>query len=60
MTFTDFVNQYRIIQAKTMLLQDRSVTEVCYETGFESLSYFNKLFKRMTGENPSAFKKRYA
>ncbi len=60
MTFTDFVNQYRIIQAKTLLLQDRSVTEVCYETGFESLSYFNKLFKKMTGENPSAFKKRYA
>jgi AraC-like DNA-binding protein len=60
MTFTDFVNQYRIIQAKTLLLQDRSVSEVCYETGFGSLSYFNKLFKRMTGENPSVFKKRYA
>ena len=60
LTFTDFVNQYRITQAKTLLLQDISVSEACYETGFESLSYFNKLFKRITGENPSVFKKRYA
>lgn len=60
LTFTDFVNQYRITQAKTLLLQGISVSEACYETGFESLSYFNKLFKRITGENPSSFKKRYA
>lgn len=59
MTFTDFVNQYRITQAKTLLLKDVSVSEACYEVGFESLSYFTKLFKRITGENPSSFKKRY-
>jgi AraC-like DNA-binding protein len=59
MTFTDFVNQYRITQAKTLLLQDKSISETCYEVGFESLSYFNKLFKKITGENPSAFKKLY-
>jgi AraC-like DNA-binding protein len=57
MTFTDFVNQYRITQAKTLLLKEMSVTEVCYEVGFDSLSYFTKLFKKLTGENPSAFKK---
>ncbi len=60
MTFTEFVNQYKITQAKTMLLQDKSISEVCYESGFESLSYFNKLFKKIAGENPSVFKKRYA
>jgi len=59
MTFTDFVNQYRITQAKTLLLQDKTVSEVCYEVGFESLSYFNKLFKKLSGENPSAFRKKY-
>ncbi|RYE53253.1 MAG: AraC family transcriptional regulator, partial [Sphingobacteriales bacterium] len=59
MTFTDFVNQYRITQAKTLLLKELSVSEACYEVGFESLSYFNKLFKQLTGENPSAFKKKY-
>jgi len=60
MTFTEFVNQYRITQAKTLLLQDKSISEVCYEVGIESLSYFNKVFKKITGENPSVFKKRYA
>ena len=59
MTFTDFVNQYRINQAKNYLLQDKSVSEVCYSVGLESLSYFNKLFKKVAGENPRDFKKRY-
>ena len=59
MTFTEFVNQYKITQAKTLLLQDKNISEVCYEVGFESLSYFNKLFKKINGENPSVFKKRY-
>lgn len=57
-TFTDFVNQYRITQAKTLLLNDVTVSEACFEVGFESLSYFNKLFKKLTGENPSVFKKK--
>lgn len=58
MTFTDFVNQYRITQAKTLLLKGLSVSETCYEVGFDSLSWFNKLFRKLTGENPSDFKKR--
>jgi AraC-like DNA-binding protein len=39
-------------------MQDANVTEACYEVGFESLSYFNKIFKKITAENPSAFRKR--
>ena len=57
MTFTDFVNQYRIDMAKNLLMQDKNITETCYAVGFESLSYFNKLFKKLTGANPSVFKK---
>ncbi|HEY8999927.1 MAG TPA: AraC family transcriptional regulator [Mucilaginibacter sp.] len=57
MTFTDFVNQYRIDLAKNHLMQDRNITETCYAVGFESLSYFNKLFNRIVGQNPSDFKK---
>ena len=60
MTFTDFVNQYRITQAKTLLLKEVTVSEACYEVGFESLSHFNKVFKKLTGENPSVFKKRHS
>jgi AraC-like DNA-binding protein len=57
LTFTDFLNQYRINQAKKLLLQKKSVSEACYESGFENLSHFNKTFKKITGENPTAFKK---
>jgi AraC-like DNA-binding protein len=57
-TFTDFVNEYRINEAKNLLLQDKTITETCYATGFEQSSYFNKIFKKFTGENPSGFKRR--
>ncbi len=57
-TFTDFVNQYRVSEAKNLLMQDKTVAEACYATGFEQLSYFNRAFKKITGENPSSFKKR--
>lgn len=59
MTFTNFVNQYRVAQSKTLLLQDKSVSETCYEVGFESLSYFTKIFRKYTGDTPSSFKNRY-
>jgi len=59
MTFTDFVNQYRIDMAKNHLMQDKNITETCYAIGFESLSYFNKLFNRIVGQNPSDFKKNW-
>jgi AraC-like DNA-binding protein len=58
MTF-DFVNQYRIDLAKNLLMQDKNVTETCYAVGFESLSYFNKLFNRIVGINPSDFQKNW-
>ncbi|WP_292010696.1 AraC family transcriptional regulator [Chryseobacterium sp.] len=60
MTFTDFVNNYRINHAKRFLLKDLSVTEVCFLAGFESLSYFNKLFKKHVGETPSEFRKNHS
>ena len=58
LTFTDFLNHYRISQAKRLLLLDHNVSEACYACGFESLSYFNRTFRKVTNENPLAFKKR--
>lgn len=57
-TFVNFLNQYRISQAKRLLMTDKNVGETCFECGFESLSYFNRTFKKITNENPSQFKKR--
>ncbi len=59
LTFTEFVNHYRIDKAKKLLLTDQNITETCFKCGFESVSYFNRVFKRVTKENPLAFKKRY-
>ena len=58
LTYTDFVNQYRVQYAKKLLIQDKNVTETCFECGFESLSYFNRIFKKFAGVSPSEFKRR--
>lgn len=57
-TFTDYVNKYRVNQSKKLLLMNKNVTEACFDTGFENLSHFNRTFKKFGGENPSAFRKR--
>ena len=59
MTFTDFVNQYRIERAKDLLMQGEQVGATCYAVGLDSLSYFNKIFKALTGENPGVYRRRY-
>ncbi|MBT8299002.1 MAG: AraC family transcriptional regulator [Maribacter sp.] len=59
-TFVGFLNQYKISQAKRLLLAGKNVGETCFECGFESLSYFNRTFKKVTNENPSEFKKKMA
>jgi len=59
LTFTQFVNHYRIDKAKKVLLSGKNVTETCFSSGFESLSYFNRTFKKITGTNPISFRSRY-
>ncbi|MEP6748840.1 MAG: AraC family transcriptional regulator [Bacteroidota bacterium] len=56
-TFTDFINQYRIEKACLLLQQEKSVGEVCFECGFNNVPYFNKVFKNIIKKTPSAFKK---
>lgn len=60
LSFTEFLNNYRINQAKLMLMNHKNVSETCFDSGFDSLSYFNRTFKKVTGENPSAFRKKYS
>jgi AraC-like DNA-binding protein len=60
LSFIEFLNNYRINHAKRLLMNAKNVSEACYDSGFESLSYFNRTFKKVTGENPSTFQKNYS
>ncbi|GAB5407708.1 MAG: hypothetical protein BalsKO_00730 [Balneolaceae bacterium] len=59
--FFDFVNNYRIMESKALLLEhsssSKNITEIMYEVGFNSKSVFNTTFKKMTGMTPSQFRK---
>ncbi len=58
-TFVEFLNRYRISQSKRLLMLGQSVGDACFNSGFESLSYFNRTFKKISQENPSDFRNRY-
>lgn len=56
-TFTDFVNEYRVNQARRLLYSARTVADVGFAVGFNNLSHFNKTFRAITGKTPSAYRK---
>ena len=59
MTFTDFVNRARVEKAKRMLMRPAArITEVAYDVGFQSLSHFNRSFRRIASESPTEFRSR--
>ncbi len=56
-TFTQFVNEYRLVHAAKLLHEKQtSITDICYESGFSNFSHFNKLFKQFTGKTPSMYR----
>jgi AraC-like DNA-binding protein len=57
-TFVEYLMQVRINHACKLLKEtDLSVLEVCYESGFNNLSNFNRQFLKLTKQNPKAFRK---
>lgn len=59
-TFTQFVNEYRITHSLKLLAeQPMSITEVCFESGFNNFSYFNKTFKEYVKKSPSQYRKEF-
>ena len=50
----EMIRNFRLIRAKELLEQDKaSVSEIAYEVGYSSLSYFSKEFKKKWGAAPS-------
>ena len=55
--FTDYVARVRLEDAKTQLLNpSRRISEVAYDVGFQSLTQFNRMFKRIFGQSPTEFR----
>jgi len=58
-SFFDFVNRYRIEEAKTLLSSSNdTVLAITYDVGFNARSSFYNAFKRVTGETPSHYRKK--
>ncbi len=54
-----YISQKKIEKAQqVMLLKNVSIKDLAYSLGFENISYFNRLFKKLTGENPGSYKKK--
>jgi AraC-like DNA-binding protein/ligand-binding sensor protein len=59
MNFTDYLARIRIENVKHLLLAPhKRISEAAYETGFRSLSQFNRVFQRIAGEAPSRYRRR--
>jgi AraC-like DNA-binding protein/ligand-binding sensor protein len=57
LTFTDYVARVRLEDARNRLLNPNlRVSEIAYDVGFQSLTQFNRTFKRVFGQSPSEFR----
>jgi AraC-like DNA-binding protein/ligand-binding sensor protein len=57
LNFTDYVSRVRIEKAKNLLLNPNlRVSEIAYEVGFQSLTHFNRVFKKIIGQSPTEYR----
>lgn len=60
MNYVEWLNDYRIQQAKSMLKKgEHKIYEVASEVGYKDYKYFAKQFKKSTGKTPKAYRERY-
>lgn len=59
-SITEYLNDYRIQKAREMLLQGNlSISMIARNTGFDSVSYFSTVFKKLTGCSPYAYRTKH-
>jgi AraC-like DNA-binding protein len=58
-TFTEYLAMARIERAKKLMRDNnKNITQIAYESGFQSLSQFNRVFRKVQNEAPGTFRKR--
>lgn len=59
LSFFDFINQYRVKDAKNLLLQNKedgtTITQIAYDVGFNNRASFYKAFKKFADDSPSNY-----
>ena len=57
MNFTEYVSRLRIDRAKELLANPNlRISEIAYEVGFQSLTHFNRIFRKLEGQAPTAYR----
>jgi AraC-like DNA-binding protein len=58
--YVEYVNDLRLGMASSLLIySSNSISEICYECGFNNLSNFNRIFKNRKGCSPKEFRENY-
>ncbi|MDY6863646.1 MAG: AraC family transcriptional regulator [Thermodesulfobacteriota bacterium] len=59
-TFKKYIITKRLDKAKKLLKDaDMDITEICFQLGFNDLSYFSRIFRKKEGITPSAYRKKF-
>lgn len=59
-TFTEFLNEVRITQACKLLRNSNlNISQVCFESGYNNVSNFNRQFKRITNTTPKNYSRKF-
>jgi len=59
--FARYVSAFRVEKAKNLLLNPNyRVSEIAFEVGFQSLTHFNRIFRRLAGQSPSEYRQQAA
>lgn len=59
LNFTDYLSRVRIEKAKNLLLNPNlRVSEIAYAVGFQSLTHFNRVFRRLCGSSPTGYRRK--
>ncbi len=57
LNFTNYLSRVRIEKAKNLLLNPNlRISEIAFEVGFQSLTHFNRVFKRIIGQSPTQYR----
>jgi AraC-like DNA-binding protein len=57
LTFVEYLNRVRIEKAKILLHnKNLHITDIAYEVGFQSLTHFNRIFRKLVGHSPTQYR----